>query len=487
MKLIRPFAVTAANLTSNVAEDGTYPEYSVTATYALGAIVIETVGPSASHHAFESLVAGNIGNALTNAAKWLDLGATNRFAMFDQSNGSATTNATSIDASVAVTGRADGLALLNLDAQTVDVTMSALGSPRTNLLTYSEEFSQSIWQPFNANIFSNNAVSPTEVATADRVTPTGTAASQGVYYNASFGAGTFTFSVYAKQAGNPRLGLRVFDGFEYQMKATFDLSTASVVDIQNGNAAIQDVGDGWFRVSVTGTTVSGSMGSVLGPVIESLPAGVLCQGNFTADSVSGSHIWGAQLEMASSVSFYIATSNASVTTSTATIFSKRFNLQSDSGVSSWYDYFSEEIIFATDLVLTDLPLYTSPVIRAVINKTGTASCGNMIVGQGRELGDVVYGARVGIADYSRKTVDDFGNYTLVERSFAKRTSFKMVIPNTQIDQMQTLLAGYRATPVMWIGTDQYAATWVFGFYKDFSIEIAFVEKSNVTLEIEGLT
>ena len=84
MRMIRPYSVTAANLTSNVAITGT--EYSSTGTYALGATVINTTGASPTYHQYESLVADNRGNALDDASKWLDLGAINRFRMFDSVN-----------------------------------------------------------------------------------------------------------------------------------------------------------------------------------------------------------------------------------------------------------------------------------------------------------------------------------------------------------------------------------------------------------------
>lgn len=125
MRLIGPITIDSSNLTSNVAESGTYDEYSAVATYDDGDIVISTTGASPTHHAYESLVDGNTGNALDDATKWLDLGATNRYAMFDQVNGTQTTNDTEIDVSVVVSGRADGVALLGLDAEQVQITVTA--------------------------------------------------------------------------------------------------------------------------------------------------------------------------------------------------------------------------------------------------------------------------------------------------------------------------------------------------------------------------
>lgn len=487
MKLIRPFTVTDANLTSNIAEtDAT--EYAATATYGLADRVMNTTGSAPTHHIYESLVAGNIGNALTDATKWLDTGPTNKFAMFDQANGTATTGASGITASVAVTGRADGLALIGLDATAVSVTMSAQSTPHTNLATYSEQFDNAIWVTNAASIVANAATGPTGTSTADLLLPTGTGTSCYVAYNNTFGAGTFVFSVYVEAAGNPRVGMRVYDGASYVIKATFDLSTGTIIDNAAGTASITDVGGGHFRISCVGTTAAGNMGSAVGWVIESLPAGYSVQDSFNADGISGTYLWGAQIEQASAISAYIPTTSAAITTSLSTVYEQTYDLQSDSAVTSWYDYFSEEVVYKTDLILTDLPLYTDPTITVAISSTaGAVSCGTMVIGQTRDLGAALYGAQAGIQDYSKKDVDEFGNYTIVPRAFAKRDTYKLYCNNAQIDGLHALLASYRTTPAVWVGVDDYAATWVFGFYRDFTIEIAQPQKSYLSLEIEGLT
>lgn len=484
MKLIRPFTVTDASLTSSVAEtDAT--EYASTATYAAGATAMWTVGADATHHVYESVVAGNVGNALTDAAKWLDLGPTNRFAMFDQKNGTSTT-AASIDVSVDVTGRADGLALLNLTGEQVYISMAVDGTSRTNLATYSEDFSNAIWAAGNATVTANAGAAPNGTTTADLIKPDATLNAHYVNYSNSFGAGTFTFSIYVQAAGYPGFGIRVYDGAAYQMFTTFDLATGTVYASTAGSAAIESVGSGWYRVSVTGTT-TGNMGAAVGWDIESLPAATTVQTAFTGDTVSGTLVWGAQIEVASAPTSYLPTTSAAVTSTTETVYEQTYSLQQDDAITSWYAYFTEEIVYQTDLVLTDLPLYTNPLVRVVITGIDTVSCGSMVLGQTRELGAAVYGAQAGIIDYSKKETDDFGNYTIVERAFAKRNTFKLVVANTEIDSLYTMLAAYRVTPAVWIGADDYACTWIFGFYRSFGVEIAQIEKSYITLEIEGLT
>lgn len=80
MKVIPPVTILPTMLTSNVAEDDA-PLWAA-GSYALGAKVIR------NHHVFESLSAANTaipGEETTTPLKWLDKGATNRWAMFDKS------------------------------------------------------------------------------------------------------------------------------------------------------------------------------------------------------------------------------------------------------------------------------------------------------------------------------------------------------------------------------------------------------------------
>lgn len=170
------------------------------------------------------------------------------------------------------------------------------------------------------------------------------------------------------------------------------------------------------------------------------------------------------------------------------IYNETFNLVSDSGINNWYEYFFEPIIRTGDLVITDIPVYANPTIQVIINRVGgDASVGTLVIGQSLLLGATVYGARLGIQDYSRKVADDFGNFTIIERAFAKRATFKVFMDKAKVDAAAAFLATIRATPVVYKGTGDYAATYIFGFFKDWSIEITNPSHSYCTLDIEGLT
>lgn len=170
------------------------------------------------------------------------------------------------------------------------------------------------------------------------------------------------------------------------------------------------------------------------------------------------------------------------------VFDETFSLVSPSGIIDWYSYFYEPIERLADLYVGDMPAYANATIGVIIDGgEAPAKCGALITGLSKEIGLTEYGAKVGITDYSRKTLDDFGNYSVVERAFSKRADFTVWIDSGLTDQVQILLSRYRAEPIVYVGSEAFGSTLIYGFYKDFSVDIAYPTKSICTLQIEGLT
>jgi hypothetical protein len=172
------------------------------------------------------------------------------------------------------------------------------------------------------------------------------------------------------------------------------------------------------------------------------------------------------------------------------VYDETFDLTSPAGIFDWYSYFTEDIVRSTTLLVTDLPrFFSSPEVQVIVTGTGTAdvAVGHFAIGQQFDLGRTLHdGASVGITDYSRKEVDAFGNYELVERAFAKRGSFQTLITSGQVDGIQATLADYRATPAVYSASPDYSATLIFGFFRDFQLEIAYHNESLHSIELEGL-
>lgn len=170
------------------------------------------------------------------------------------------------------------------------------------------------------------------------------------------------------------------------------------------------------------------------------------------------------------------------------VYNKTFILTSDSGINNWYDYFFEPVVRRGDLTVTDLPIFGNPTIRVIATAEGsTVRIGTLVIGQSLYLGIALAGARVGIQDYSRKVVDDFGNWTIVERAFSKKADYKVWVDNSKVDAIAEFLAKIRATPCVFSADGDFGALQVFGFYKDWNVEIPGPNESYCNLSIEGLT
>lgn len=160
-------------------------------------------------------------------------------------------------------------------------------------------------------------------------------------------------------------------------------------------------------------------------------------------------------------------------------------------ISDWYAYFFEDYQQLGELVLTDLPLYyNAHVTITVTAPTGyPVAIGTLLLGKVYVVGDAQYGATAGILDYSRKSTSDTGVTTFVERAYSKRTTQQLVVQNAQLNTVYATLAALRATPAAWICTDldTLQPLNVYGFYKDFSLDVQYATESLCSLEIEGLT
>ena len=170
------------------------------------------------------------------------------------------------------------------------------------------------------------------------------------------------------------------------------------------------------------------------------------------------------------------------------IYSKTASLISANGVTEWYNYFFEGISRKSDIVFTDLPNYGSAIIDVIIEDTGaTPSLGQMIIGTVKKLGDSKFGARFGITDYSTKETDSFGRPVVVERAYAKRGEIDLWIPANDFDDVNVTLSGYRITPLVWIMTERFTTSIIYGYWRSFVPVTSYPTECECSIEIEGLT
>lgn len=194
------------------------------------------------------------------------------------------------------------------------VTLASQGilveEARTNLLLQSQTFDNASWTKTNSTVTANAVTSPDGTTNADSLIED-TANSQHRVQQSITVANTtaYTYSIYAK--ANTRLGIymRIITATTVA-GAAFNLQTGVINTTAFGTAAIQNVGGGWYRCSVTGTTDSTS--AVVYTNLQDTAGGAGI-GSYTGDGTSGLYLYQGQLELGQGASSPIPTTTASVT------------------------------------------------------------------------------------------------------------------------------------------------------------------------------
>ncbi len=179
-----------------------------------------------------------------------------------------------------------------------------------------------------------------------------------------------------------------------------------------------------------------------------------------------------------------------VTVDGTTLFDQTRSTNASGGViSDWYTYFTAETGRVNSLVIYNLPRYANAHVRVIItgdNPSGPVAVGTLLVGKVVDLGITEAGPSIGITDFSRKETDDFGVTTVRERGWSKKMTLRSMIETRAVDGIQRTVAGLRARPSLWIGEEGYDSLTVYGFFKDFSEDLALETISYCSLSIEGL-
>lgn len=189
-----------------------------------------------------------------------------------------------------------------------------LEEARTNLVIQSQAFSNASWSKSNVNATDNAVAAPDGTKTACAIVEQNVNTNHLFIAAASItltNATVYSFSFYAKAAGRSRLAFQA-DGTSGFLGAvtTIDLSTQTVVVPGAGvsNITISPLANGWFRITGTATSSGVTASPAIGLVSPSTTGFSAYQG----DGVSGAFVWGLQLEQATNVSSYVATTTVGV-------------------------------------------------------------------------------------------------------------------------------------------------------------------------------
>jgi hypothetical protein len=177
-------------------------------------------------------------------------------------------------------------------------------------------------------------------------------------------------------------------------------------------------------------------------------------------------------------------------------FDESFTLEEKAGyglnITDWHSYFFEVAKDKTQLIIYNIPDNINfgdimDVMFDVKDGSKPVYVDNILMGQSFKLGTTRYGVKLGIDDFSRKEVDQFGTTTLVKRNFARRVDATLNVKKGDIDAVYNFLTSNRATNVMWVIDKGMTSVNVFGWWANFDIVFEDYDFQVMSLEIKSLS
>jgi len=188
----------------------------------------------------------------------------------------------------------------------------------TNLLLYSEQFDNAQYIKTNSSISANAATDPLSTSTADKLIEDGTTDQHYVFQGTPTitSGSVYTASVYVKAAERTQCYFLIslaLDNYGFY----FNLSTGAVIStavngttFSNNSYTTEDIGSGWYRLSITSTVTDTSFNLV----VMTASAGA---SSYAGDGSSGIYVWGAKANYGSSKGEYVKTTTTRITGSTS--------------------------------------------------------------------------------------------------------------------------------------------------------------------------
>lgn len=146
------------------------------------------------------------------------------------------------------------------------------------------------------------------------------------------------------------------------------------------------------------------------------------------------------------------------------------------------------VFLASNIIFDNIPSYPSASVKVTCATSAgnTVKVGEIIFGKIKTLGTMKYGVDISIQDFSQKDTDIYGNFSVLERIYSKRIGCTFMIDIELHSGVFHFLQKYRAIPLVWIVSNLYSTTSLYGFYRDFSLTISNPSMVDCSITIEGL-
>lgn len=171
------------------------------------------------------------------------------------------------------------------------------------------------------------------------------------------------------------------------------------------------------------------------------------------------------------------------------VYNKIVNMQDEIQVIDFYSYCFEPFLFKPSLYLEDLPLYGNATITITL-VSSIVKIGRIVLGRTFYIGDTEFGASLGIESYSSKSVDEFGNVSLLQRGSVNIDDITVRIPTNKVPIIRNKFKELDAKPLLFIADESEDSNvdnlLNFGYWTNLSILIPNPVSSTASISIKGI-
>lgn len=154
-----------------------------------------------------------------------------------------------------------------------------------------------------------------------------------------------------------------------------------------------------------------------------------------------------------------------------------------------YEYATAPFEYRSEYALRGLPLHPNPELTITLNgdTVSPPELGELIVGTEYTFGDVLRRPRLTPVDYSSIETDKYGVTKLVERRYVRKLDVSMLIPRARLNKVFATLMSLRATPCVWVPSDDAAldSLVVYGIAREPEITLETRSHYPCNLQIRG--
>ncbi len=170
------------------------------------------------------------------------------------------------------------------------------------------------------------------------------------------------------------------------------------------------------------------------------------------------------------------------------VYYRESNLLNLADIIDFWAWFFVPPDNATELILTDLPNYSSALITITAsNSSGEPlSIGEVICGEVVDIGVLLYPATSTYKTWQYKIIDDGGQVAIRNSTTVQETTYALRVDTLRVGWTKRMLQRVAGIPTVFIGSESHPITAVYGVYDRFDIVLAGALHSHGSLRVEEM-